>query len=404
MSFDPAALRRQFPLLAGDPQLHYLDNAATGQLHQSVLERLVAHETRARANVQRGSYPLAEGASEAYARARESVRRFLNAARAEEVVFTSGTTASINIFAQSFGARLEPGDEIVISAAEHHSNFVPWQLAARESGAGLRMLPVAQDGRIDLARLPEFVGPRCKVVAITHCSNVTGALTDLAAVVRAARTVGARVFADGAQAAQHGPLDVRSLAVDGYAFSGHKCFAPNGVGVLWVRGELLDTLSPVFAGGGRVGRVTLDETTFAAPPARFEAGTPPIAQAVALGAALDWMATLPWAEIHAHEMRLARRLLDALGAMDDVALLGPREVDARLPIVAFNLRDIHPHDLTQVLGDRGLCLRGGHHCAQPLHAALGFEASARASLALYNDDADVDALLEGLEAARKILR
>ncbi len=404
MSFDPRAMRQQFPLLAGDARLHYLDNAATSQLPQAVLDKLLAHETRARANVERGSYPLAEAASEAYARARESARRFLNAPRAEEVVFTSGTTASINVFAQGVGARLTPGDEIVVSAAEHHSNFVPWQLVAQRSGARLRMLPVTRDGRIDLSRLAELVGSRCKIVAITHCSNVTGALTDLAPLVRAARAVGASVLVDGAQAAQHGPLDVQRLGVDAYAFSGHKCFAPNGVGVLWTKEDLLASLPPVFGGGGMVARVTLDETTFAAPPARFEAGTPPITQAIALGAALDWMAGLPWAAIHAHELRLAGRLLDALAGMEDVALIGPREVNERLPIVAFNLRDIHPHDLTQVLGDRGVALRGGHHCAQPLHAALGFEASARASFALYNDDTDVDALLEGLAAARRILR
>ena len=404
MSFDPAALRRQFPLLAGDAWLHYLDNASTAQLPQAVLERLVLHETRTRANVQRGSYSLAERASEAYACARESARRFLNAARAEEVVFTSGTTASINVFAQAFGARLSPADEIVISAAEHHSNFVPWQLLRDRSGARLRMLPLTRDGRIDLAHLADFVTARCKLIAITHCSNVTGALTDIAAVRRAARAVGARVLVDGAQAAQHGAVDVQALDVDAYAFSGHKCFGPNGVGVLWVRAELLETLPPAFAGGGMVGRVSLEQTTFADPPARFEAGTPPIAQAVGLGAALDWMMALPWVEIRAHEERLARRLLGALGEMEDVSILGPRDTQARLPIVAFNLRDVHPHDLAQVLGDHGLCLRGGHHCAQPLHAAFGLDASTRASFAPYNDDADVDALLEGLAAARRILR
>lgn len=404
MSFDPAALRRQFPLLAGDAWLHYLDNASTAQLPQTVLERLVLHETRTRANVQRGSYSLAERASEAYACARESARRFLNAARAEEVVFTSGTTASINVFAQAFGARLAPADEIVISAAEHHSNFVPWQLLRDRSGARLRMLPLTGDGRIDLAHLADFVTARCKLIAITHCSNVTGALTDIAAVRRAARAVGARVLVDGAQAAQHGAVDVQALDVDAYAFSGHKCFGPNGVGVLWVRAELLETLPPAFAGGGMVGRVSLEQTTFADPPARFEAGTPPIAQAVGLGAALDWMMALPWVEIRAHEERLARRLLGALGEMEDVSILGPRDPQARLPIVAFNLRDVHPHDLAQVLGDHGLCLRGGHHCAQPLHAAFGLDASTRASFAPYNDDADVDALLEGLAAARRILR
>lgn len=404
MSFDPAALRRQFPLLAGDPDLHYLDNAATAQLPQAVLDALVAHETRARANVQRGSYPLAEAATEAYECARESVRRFLNAGRADEVVFTSGTTAAINIFAHAFGERLAAGDEIVITQAEHHSNFLPWQLLRERRGAALRVLPLAGDGRIDLARLAEAVTARCRLIAITHGSNVTGALTDLAAVVSAARAVGARVLVDGAQAAQHGPLDVQRLGVDAYAFSGHKCFGPNGVGVLWVRRELLESLPPVFAGGGMVGRVSLEKTTFADAPARFEAGTPPIAQAVGLAAALEWMLSLPWAEIRAHEERLARRLLAALAGMDDVAILGPRETRQRLPIVAFNLREIHSHDLTQVLGDGGVCLRGGHHCAQPLHAAFGVEASVRASFALYNDDADVDALIAGLDAARRTLR
>lgn len=404
MSFDSRALRRQFPLLAGQPALHYLDNAATAQLPQAVLDALIAHETERRANVARGSYPLAEDASEAYALARERVRRFLNAASVAEVVFTSGTTASINLFAHAFGARLAPGDEVVVSEAEHHSNFVPWQLLAERSEVRLRMLPLAADGRIDTARIEQFVTARCKLVAITHCSNVTGALTDLGAVLRAARAVGARVMVDGAQAAQHGALDVQALGVDAYAFSGHKCFGPNAIGVLWVRAELLETLPPVFAGGGMVGRVSLAKTTYAQPPERFEAGTPPIAQAVGLGAALEWMMSLPWREIRAHEERLGRRLLGALAAMPDVRILGPQEMHERLPIVAFAMHGVHPHDLTQVLGDYGVCLRGGHHCAQPLHAAFGVEASARASLALYNGDEDLDALLAGLEQARRTLR
>lgn len=404
MSFDYRALQRQFPLLAGQPALHYLDNAATAQLPQAVLEAIVAHESRRRANVQRGSYPLAEAASNAYAAARESVRRFLNAADAAEVVFTSGTTASINLFAHAFGVRLAPGDEVVLTEAEHHSNFVPWQLLAERQGLRLRMLPLAADGRIDTAHLEEFVTARCKLVAITHCSNVTGALTDLGAVLRAARAVGACVMVDGAQAAQHGPLDVRSLGVDAYAFSGHKCYGPNAVGVLWVRADLLATLPPVFAGGGMVGRVSLARTTYAEPPARFEAGTPPIAQAVGLGAALEWMMALPWGEVRAHEERLGRRLLEALGAMPDVRILGPTQMSERLPIVAFVMQGVHPHDLAQVLGDYGVCVRGGHHCAQPAHAAFGVEASVRASLAPYNGEADIDALLTGIEAARRVLR
>jgi cysteine desulfurase/selenocysteine lyase len=404
VSFDPVALRRQFPLLAARPELHYLDNAATAQLPQAVLDALVAHETGRRANVERGAYPLAESASEAYAAARERVRRFLNASSAAEIVFTSGTTASINLFAQAFGARLQPGEEIVLSEAEHHSNFVPWQLLAERRGVRLRMVPVDGDGRIDAARFAGSVGERCRLVAITHASNVTGARSELAGVVRAARAAGACILVDGAQAAQHGPPDVQALGADAYAFSGHKCFGPNGVGVLWVRAALHETLPPVYGGGGMVGRVSLAQTTYAAPPARFEAGTPPIAQAVALGAALEWMMALPWQEIRAHEQRLANRLLEALGAMPDIRIIGPRDTRERLPIVSFVMRDVHPHDLTQVLGDYGVCLRGGHHCAQPLHAAFGVEASARASLAAYNSDDDVDALLAGIEAARRVLR
>jgi cysteine desulfurase/selenocysteine lyase len=369
-----------------------------------VLDAVLAHETGRRANVGRGTYALAEQASEAYAFARERVRRYLNAGGAAEVVFTSGTTASINLFAQALGARLAPGDEVLVSEAEHHSNLVPWQLAAARSGARLRVLPVDAEGRIATRRLGEYVGARCRLIAITQASNVTGALTDLEAVRAAARAVGACVLVDGAQAAPHGPPDVQALGIDAYAFSGHKCFAPNGVGVLWMRAELAESLPPAFGGGGMVGRVSLDAATYAAPPARFEAGTPPVAQAVGLGAALDWLAALPWREIRAHEERLERRLLEGLAAMPNIRVLGPAQTRARLPIVAFTMQGVHPHDLTQVLGDYGVCLRGGHHCAQPLHAAFGVEASSRASLAPYNTDEDIDALLAGLAAARDILR
>ncbi|MCC7184572.1 MAG: aminotransferase class V-fold PLP-dependent enzyme [Rhodocyclaceae bacterium] len=404
VNFDYRALKRQFPLLAGQPSLHYLDNAATAQLPQVVLDAMVEHECRRRANVQRGSYPLAEAADAAYAGARESVRRFLNAEDVAEVVFTSGTTAGINLFAHAFGARLCAGDEVVVSEAEHHSNFVPWQMLAERSGVRLRMLPIGVEGRIETARLEEFVTGRCKLVAITHCSNVTGAITDLGAVLKAARAVGACVMVDGAQAAQHGPVDVRSLGVDAYAFSGHKCYGPNGVGVLWARADLLASLPPVFGGGGMVGRVTLEKTSYAEPPARFEAGTPPIAQAVGLGAALEWMMSQPWREIRVHQDRLGGRLLAALAAMPDVRILGPRDMRERLPIVSFAMRGVHAHDLAQVLGEHGVCVRGGHHCAQPVHAACGLETSVRASLAPYNGDEDIDGLLAALDAARKLLQ
>jgi cysteine desulfurase/selenocysteine lyase len=403
MSFDAAALRDEFPLFATQPApFHYLDSAATSQIHRSALAAMVHHDTHARANVLRGTYRLAEAADAAYEQARRQVAEFLHASPVE-VVFTAGATAALNLVAAAYAERLAPGDEVVISAAEHHSNFVPWQRLAQRRGAVLRLLPLTAAGRLDTAALAEIVTPRCRLVALTHASNVSGALTDVAAVVAAARRHGARVLLDGAQRVQHGPVDVQALGVDFYVFSGHKCFGPGGVGVLWGRAEALADLPPPFTGGGMVGRVSLAETSFAEPPRRFEAGTPPIAQAVGLGAVLTWMRTLPWAQIHAHESNLAGRLIEGLAGVPGVRLIGPADLERRLPIVAFSIAGLHPHDVCQVLDGRGLALRGGHHCAQPLMAHFGIEGASRASLALYNTQADVDALLEGVAAAIRIL-
>ncbi len=399
-----ADLRRQFPLFARVPgPFHYLDNAATAQIHAEALGAVLAHETTARANVQRGTYPLAEAATLAYETARERVRRFLGAGSSAEVVFTSGATASLNLVARAFGARLSAGDEVLLSEAEHHSNFLPWLQLRDRVGIVLRILPVGDDGRLDLGSLDRLVTGRCRLVAVTHCSNVTGAVTDVDAIVRAARAVGARVLLDGAQAVQHGPVDVAALGVDFYAFSGHKCFGPGGVGVLWGRPELLAELPPVMTGGGMVGEVGLDGAEWLAPPARFEAGTPPVAAAVGLGAALDWMAGLPWPDLRAREADLTGRLLEGLAGFPGLRVLGPTDLERRAPLVSFDLPGLHPHDVAQVLGDRGVAVRGGHHCARPLLAALGCEGATRASLALYNDEADVDALLDGLAAAVSIL-
>ena len=404
MSFDAAALRAEFPLFANQPApFHYLDSAATSQIHRGALAAMVAHDTHARANVLRGTYRLAEAADAAYERARRQVADFLHAASPDEVVFTAGTTAALNLVAAAYAERLAPGDEVVISAAEHHSNFVPWQRLGRRSGAVLRVLPLTAAGRLDTAALAAVVTPRCRLVAVTHASNVSGALTDVAAVVAAARRHGARVLLDGAQRVQHGPVDVQAMGVDFYAFSGHKCFGPGGVGVLWGRAEALAELPPPYTGGGMVGRVSLAETTFAEPPRRFEAGTPPIAQAVGLGAVLTWMRALPWAQIHAHENALAGRLIEGLARLPGVRLIGPADLERRLPIVAFSIAGLHPHDVCQVLDGRGLALRGGHHCAQPLMAHFGIEGASRASIALYNTQADIDALLEGIAAAIRIL-
>ncbi|MBZ0126463.1 MAG: SufS family cysteine desulfurase [Rhodocyclaceae bacterium] len=403
MSFSAAKWRGHFPLLAAHPNLHYLDNAATGQLCEAALDAVTSHELLHRANVLRGTYRLAEQADAAYEKARRQVAAYLNAVDMEEVVFTAGTTASINLVAHAFGDGLKPGDEVVLSLAEHHSNFVPWQMLRDRRGVVLRILPLTADGRIDMARLGETLTPRCRLVAVTHASNVTGAVTDLAPLIAAAHAVGARVLVDGAQAVQHGPVFVASLGADFYAFSGHKAFGPTGVGVLWGKAEALEKLPPFLGGGGMIGRVTVEETTWAPPPRRFEAGTPPIAQAVGLGAALDWLRTQPWEDMHAHTARLAQRLSEGLAVLPGLTFLGPRDMRQRLPIVSFNLAGIHPHDACQILDEHGVAVRGGHHCAQPLMDFFGVPGAVRASLAPYNDDADVDALLAGLKDAMRKL-
>jgi len=395
-------MKSGFPLLAAQPGLHYLDSAATAQIHRSALDAMLCHETASRANVMRGTYALAEAADRAYEAARGSAARFLNVT-ADELVFTSGATASLNLVAQAFGATFKPGERVLVSQAEHHSNFVPWLMLRERQGIALDMLPVRHDGRLDLDRLAGLVTPATRLIAVTHCSNVTGAITDVAAIVDAARRVGARVLLDGAQAVQHGAQDMRALDVDFYAFSGHKCFGPGGVGVLWARGELLRAMPPFLGGGGMVGEVRLDGFSLAEPPRRFEAGTPPIAQAVGLGAALDWMRSLDWARQREREATLCARLVAGLLAIPGLRLLGPSDVMQRAPIVSFAIDGLHPHDICQVLDGRGLALRGGHHCAQPLLAALGVEACTRASLALYNDEADVDALLDGLHHVLEVL-
>jgi len=402
MSDTAANLRAQFPLLAAAPELHYLDSAATAQIHRAALDAVVSHETTRRANVMRGTYRLAEAADLAYERARQSAARFLNAGSAGEIVFTPGATASLNLVAHAFGSTLKAGDRVLVSVAEHHSNFVPWQMLRDRCGIELAPIPVGADGRLDLTRLSELMGDRCRLVAVTQCSNVTGAWTDVATIVAAARKVGAKVLLDGAQAVQHGPQDVRAMDIDFYAFSGHKCFGPGGVGVLWGRAEALARMPPFLGGGGMIAEVTPAASTWAAPPQRFEAGTPPIAQAIGLAAALEWMMTLDWAAIREREDALCQQLIEGLARIPGLRLLGPQN-GTRAPIVSFDIPGLHPHDICQVLDAQNLALRGGHHCAQPLLAALGAEACTRASIALYNGGADIEALLAGLDRARREL-
>jgi cysteine desulfurase / selenocysteine lyase len=406
MSFDVVAVRRQFPILSeiidGRP-VHYLDNGASAQTPNAVLDAVRAYETTSRANVLRGVHRLAERATEGYERAREQVARFLGVPTME-IVFTGGCTAAINLVAYSYGSLLKPGDRILLSELEHHSNIVPWQLLRQRSGIELDMIPVTEDGRIDLELLPKLVTPKTKLISLAHVSNVTGALVDVRAVVAAAKSVGAKVMLDGAQRAPHGPLDLPALGIDFYVFAGHKAYGPNGVGVLWARPELLEAMPPFHGGGSMIGRVTFDVTTWAPPPRRFEAGTPPIGQAIGLGAACKWMAALDWTGAHAHEMALVQRVMDGLQAIDGAQLFGPASLQNRYPVVSFQLEGIHPHDVAQTLDSFGVAVRAGHHCAQPLMDRFDLDGTTRVSIAPYNDNSDIDALLTGVKHAAKTLR
>ncbi len=406
MSFDVAAVRGQFPILSeiidGLP-VHYLDNGASAQTPLAVMDAVRHYETTSRANVLRGVHRLAERATEAYENARAQVASFLGVPTME-VVFTGGCTAAINLVAFSYGSLLKPGDRVLISEIEHHSNIVPWQLLRSRAGIELDMLPVTPDGRIDLSVLPRLLTPRTKLVSLAHVSNVTGALLDVRAVVEAAKAVGARVMLDGAQRAPHGPLDLPSLGVDFYAFAGHKAYGPNGIGALWGRPELMEAMPPFMGGGSMIGRVTLAETTWAPSPRRFEAGTPAIGPAIGLGAACSWMQALDWTGAHDHEMALVQRLMDGLQGIEGAQLFGPASLQNRYPVVSFMLDGVHPHDVAQTLDSFGVAVRAGHHCAQPLMDRFDLDGTTRVSMAPYNDNGDIDALLAGVAHAAKTLR
>src|SRR5471032_561173 len=406
MSFDVVGVRRQFPILSeiidGLP-VHYLDNGASAQTPLAVLDAVRTYETTGRANVLRGVHRLAERATESYEKAREHVASFLGV-QPMEIVFTGGCTAAINLVAYSYGQLLKPGDRILLSELEHHSNIVPWQLLRERSGIELDMLPVTTDGRIDLEALPRLVTPKTKLISLAHVSNVTGALLDVRKVVEAAKAVGAKVMLDGAQRAPHGPLDLPALGIDFYVFAGHKAYGPNGIGVLWAKPELLEAMPPFLGGGSMIGRVTLSETTCAPAPRRFEAGTPPIGPAIGLGAACQWMAALDWTAAHDHEMGLVQSLMDGLQTIDGTQILGPASLQNRYPVVSFMLDGVHPHDVAQTLDSFGVAVRAGHHCAQPLMDRFDLDGTTRVSMAPYNDNTDIDALLTGVRHAAKTLR
>lgn len=401
-------LREDFPILStlvrGESPLVYLDNAATTQCPRPVIQAMVDVYERTYANVHRGIHTLSEQATELYEAARETVRSFINAASAEEVIFTHGTTEGINLVARSWGeANVRAGDEILLSLMEHHSNIVPWQQLAERTGAVLKYIPISDDGLLQLDIPDELFGPRTRIVAITAVSNVLGTINPLADIVRRARQVGARVLVDAAQSVPHLPTDVQSLGADFLVFSGHKLLGPSGVGVLWGRRELLGSMPPFLGGGGMIRRVKPDGFEPADLPAKFEAGTPPIVPAIALGAAIRYLQQISVEAVAAHEQRLTTRAHEVLDAVGGVRLLGPAP-EMKSGIVSFNMNGIHAHDIAQVLDRDGIAVRAGHHCTMPLHKRLGITASARASFYLYNTLAEVDALGAALERTKAVFR
>lgn len=403
-SLDVARIKRDFPIL--NQQVHghrlvYLDNAATSQKPQSVIDAITAYYKRQNANIHRGLHFLAEEATAAYEQTREHAARFIGGVDRQEIVFTRGTTEGINLLAYTWGEEnIGEGDEIVISEMEHHANLVPWVMLAQRKGATLRRIPLTVCGHLDLSNIDDIITSRCKLLAISHMSNVLGTINPVAELAEKAHKVGALVLADGAQAAPHMPVDVRDLGVDFYALSSHKMLGPTGVGVLYGRKELLDQMPPFNFGGEMIDQVYFDKVTWAELPHKFEAGTPDIANVVAFDAALTYLEQLGMENIRRHEIELTAYALERLSELEGLELQGPREAEQRGGAVSFVDPNIHPHDISTFLDSRGVAVRAGHHCCQPLMRLMGIVATARASLYVYNDEADVDALVEALKEMR----
>jgi cysteine desulfurase/selenocysteine lyase len=402
MTYDVAVIRKDFPILDREVRpgvpLVYLDSAATSQKPTRVLDAIRDHDEQHNANVHRGIHTLAEEATAAYEDARTKVAHFIGAPDRREVVFTKNSSEALNVMANvlPFGT----GDEVVITEMEHHSNLVPWQLACQRTGATLKWIGLTDDGRLDLSNLDQIITARTKVVAFVHQSNLLGTVNDVAAVAARAREVGATTVLDGSQSVPHLPVDVASLGVDAMAFTGHKMCGPTGIGVLWARLELLETLPPFLGGGEMIDEVTMERSTYAAPPHKYEAGTPPITQAVGLGAAVDYLTDLGMDAVHDHEVALTGYLLDGLSSVPGLRIIGPPTTEERGGAVSFVLEGIHPHDVGQLLDESGVAVRVGHHCARPACLRFGVPATTRASLHLYSDTSDVDALIEGLGKVR----
>ncbi len=399
----PLAPRDDFPLLAARPSLHYLDSAATSQKPQTVLDAMTGFYTNANANPHRGAYALAAAATDAYHDARATVARFLGAADTDTLVFTRGTTEAINLVANAWGrTHVTEGDEIIVTALEHHANFVPWQQLAKATGAVFRIVELTADQRIDLDHLASLLTPRTRVVAITHVSNAVGAITPVAEVVRLVREKSpAIIVLDGAQGAPHLPVEFDVLGVDFYAFSGHKMLGPMGIGgVIGTRARWLEC-QPWQFGGDMIEWVHDQDSTWNVLPHRFEAGTPNAADAVGLAAAVTYLESLDMAQVRAHEIALLESAHARLESLGGLRVFGPPPAE-RSGVLSFTLDDVHPHDLATILDQHGVCIRAGHHCAQPLMRRLGLSATARASFFVYSDGSDVDALVHALAEAQRL--
>jgi cysteine desulfurase/selenocysteine lyase len=391
--------RADFPILDrrvnGKP-LVYLDSAASSQKPRQVIEAVSRYYETTHANVHRSIHTLGEEATALLEAVRDGIREFIGAAEREEIVFTRGTTDAINLVAQAVGRTLGPGDEIVVTEMEHHSNLIPWQLVCRDRGAVLKAVPVTGDGVLDLEAFDRLIGPRTRVVAVAHVSNVLGTINPVGEIVKRSRAVGALVLVDGAQAVPHLPVNVRGLGADFYAFSGHKMLGPTGVGVLYGRRAVLESLEPAWGGGEMIKEVWIDRAQWNDLPWRFEPGTPPIAPIVGLGAAVAYLSKLGIERVLAHEQALTGLALDFLGKNGDVTLYGPRNPEVRGALVAFNVRGFHPHDVAHLLDQEGIAVRAGHHCAMPLMRRLGIVGTVRASFSVHTTPAEIEQLARTL--------
>ena len=404
MTFDVHAIRKEFPVLSrtvhGKP-LVYFDNAASAQKPNAVIDAMANQMRTSFANVHRGIHTMANETTQAYEAARESVRRFINAGAVEEIIFTKGGTEAVNIVAAGIGANIKPGDEIVLSIMEHHSNIVPWHFLRERKGAVLKWVDTLPDGSLDTDSLARQLGPRTKLLALTHMSNVLGTVPDVKTAIDMAHAVGADVLLDGCQAAVNLVVNVRALDADFYVGTGHKIYGPTGIGFLYGKRARLDAMPPFEGGGEMIETVTRDVVTYNSAPHRFEAGTPPIVEAIGLGAAITWLESQDRQAIHAHKQALLARATEALRSVNGLTLHGT--APGKGPVLAFSVEGAHPHDLAQILDRYGVAIRAGHHCAQPLMSHLGVSATARASFALYNTLEEVDVFVEALSKARAML-